>query len=69
MPDKKAAGLFAPLGGALCRLRGGLGRFDGIPRAVSRFCGGVFLFNGLLLLPTRQRITRKAGVLFQALLI
>ena len=52
MPDKKAAGLFASLGGALCRLRGGLGRFDGIPRAVPRFCGGVFLFNGLLLLPT-----------------
>lgn len=43
---------FASLGGALCRLRGGLGRFDGIPRAVPRFCGGVFLFNGLLLLPT-----------------
>ena len=42
MPDKKAAGLFASLGGALCRLRGGLGRFDGIPRAVPRFCGGVF---------------------------
>ena len=52
VPDKKAAGLFASLGGALCRLCGGLGRFDGIPRAVPRFCGGVFLFNGLLLLPT-----------------
>ena len=49
--DEIAAGRFAPLGGALCRLRGGLGRFDGIPRAVPRFCGGVFLFNGLLLLP------------------
>ena len=52
MPDEKAAGLFAPLGGALGRLCGGLGRFDGIPRAVPRFCGGVFLFNGLLLPPT-----------------
>lgn len=51
MPNKKAAEFLASLGGAPGRLCGGLGRFDGIPRAVPRFCGGVFLFNGLLLLP------------------
>ena len=43
-----------------------LGQLDTVTGAAG---GGILPLDGLLLLPTRQRITRKAGVLFQALLI
>ena len=64
VPDKEAAGLFCILGGASCRLCRDLGRLRGVLCTASRFCGGVFLFNGTLLLPAGVGIGSPAVFLF-----
>lgn len=70
MPPRKVCRLTALFRRLLCRLgrvRGSLPNGGGGLTGAAG--GGILPLDGLLLLPTRQRITRKAGVLFQALLI
>ena len=64
MPHDKGACLFRVLGGASCGFRRRLGRFRGIPRAVSGFCGGVFLFDCPFLLPFGIRVGSLPVFLF-----
>ena len=70
VPPRKVCRLTALFRRLLCRLgrvRGSLPNGGGGLTGAAG--GGILPLDGLLLLPTRQRITRKAGVLFQALLI
>ncbi len=77
MPHDKAACLFRFFFDRLCRLAGlvrGLGSMAcGLCRMPSRltgaFGGGIFLFDGLLLLPAGKGVAGKLGVLRQGLLV
>ena len=64
MPHDKGACLFRILGGASCGFRRRLGRFRGIPCAVSGFRSGVFFLDRPFLLPLGIRVGSLPVFLF-----
>ena len=70
MPHDKSTGFLCLFLNGLGGLAGLFGGTGGIPGSLTGALGsGIFLFDGLLLLPAGNRIAGKLGIFLQRLLI